>query len=317
MNRLDRFVLSCLFGLAAGALSANASATNLNQFREHFAPVVRSTDTMFDQAASMRIIQAPLGVRISRAACLQDAAAIRAGYVVDPFEFVYHGGTAVYHICGGPTGMNPIFSRAYNGLNQFGRPIAWVIQELYRDQNAEAVHETFMDGNNRIVEIDDIGYLPGTRQVIRFQITALDPAGNAYDLLWFARAADQHRGLVGSYERETVVRADGSIAEPAFRLQQVDERNPARRIAILHYARSDRNDWAAFELPLTHSWRGGFYQYSAKNGPVWDRVPHDHSGLTVKLWSGVERCALGYEMTSGQTHTYPKNGNQYRFCENF
>lgn len=77
--------------------------------------------------------------------------------------------------------------------------------------------------------------------------------------------------------------------------------------------RSDKKDWDEFQLPITHAWSGGFYNYAGKQY----RTNRYTSYLTIKYRGGKEYYANGSVKEDQKWSQFPADNKAYYDCFNY
>lgn len=302
-----------LFAMVLGSVAKADSG--LDQLKLSFAGVIQSANSEFDKAAKMKVTPLAKGAEITLAQCEEIKNKIRGSYKIDPFEFIYEEGSTASGMCGGQNGFlkNFIVNRA--GLTNMGLPYVMIIQLEHREPMSawQSTSHYFIDSNNRVVEIQGISYWPPTKEMVDYSITSVDSGGNVYFSEWTKNYSVSGTDIEGTHTIQRFIAVDGSYPFPLMRRLVKHKTDSSKDYGILMLEKSDQKDWQGYELPITHAWGGGFYEYSGK----YFRKPKFKSSLTIKYRGGKEQCAYGSVKQDANWAQFPTDNKPYYTCMNY
>lgn len=261
----------------------------LYQLKQSFSGLMQTAKKEFDKAATMKPVVLKEGSKISKQECVDVQAKIRSKYKIDPFEFIYEGGSTYNSMCGGQYGIRKNFVQNVSGKSNLGLPYAFVIQLEGQDYWREVISNYFVDSNYQIVEIQGLSFYPKTGELLEYDITSVDANENIYFSEFKKNFSVLNKDIEGTQTIEKFIAADGSYPFSLLRNTVKHKTDSSKDYQILLMERSDKRDWDEFQLPITHAWGGGFYVYAGKQY----RRNRFTSYLTIKYRGGKEYCANG------------------------
>lgn len=287
----------------------------LDQLKQSFTGVIQSATKEFDKAAKMKVAPLGKGTEISMAQCEELKNKIRGAYKIDPFEFIYEEGSTSSGMCGGQYGHLKNFLVKKDGKTNMGLSYVMVVQLEQREPMSAwaSTSHYYIDADYRVVEIQGISYWPPTKEMVEYNITSTDADGDIYFSQWTKGYSIANTDIEGTHTMQKFIAADGSYPYPLVRRLVKHKTDSSRDYGILMLERADRMDWQGFELPITHAWGGGFYDYAGK----YSRKPNFKSSLTIKYRGGKERCAYGSRKQDTDWVQFPAANAPYYECFNY
>lgn len=115
---------------------------------------------------------------------------------------------------------------------------------------------------------------------------------------------------------ERFIPADGSAVWPMLRNSVINHADPTKDYQIMAWDRADQKDWQDYQLPITLSDSGGYYNYGGKFYSTYGK-PTFKSSITIKYRGGKEFCAAGDVKVDKQWASYPADQTAYYNCFNY
>jgi hypothetical protein len=310
-GELMRFILTAFTLLAFNFSFADEG---LNNLRHSFNPFVSEYVKSLDIAAAIKPIESKLGDQISFSRCQSVAQNIRAASKIDPFEFVYEGGGVVTKMCGGEYGWRPNYISNQTGKTKFNIAYNMIVQLKHSDENDKRLDYSnyYINTAYQIVQIEHLSY-DVSGNLGEFQVTTKDEKGNFFINYYIPKMGYPQKNITGSTSIQTWIPNDGSVSGKIMRNRIVDIQDSKKSYQTLIFTKTDKKDFEAFELPITHSWSGGFFVYSGK----YYHNPNFYRTLFIEFKDDKEVCSWGSITAEGKWQSYPVDQNEYYKCVNF
>jgi len=305
-------IISIIFILSmSGICMADQGLDELkNSFKTSFPDYQRNVEAV----SKLKPLEVKLGSEISKNDCEFIANKARFASVIDPFVFTYEGGSSEVSMCGGWWGWQKNFIVQQSGKTSLGIPYNFIIQvRSSRDEEKDLFYTNyFFDSGYRVVYIESL-YYDYKGKLHQFTIQTKDQSGNYLNNYFDVLTGYPQKDVTGSTSIQIWIPADGSVASSILRKKIVDSKDPNHNFETWLLTRTDKKDWESFELPLTHSWSGGYFKYDGK----YYSHPRNRSWLMIKSKDGKEVCSFGDTLNAGRWISYPADSNAYYSCSNF
>lgn len=300
--------------------TANADP-GLDKLKQSFSGLIQSSIKQFDKAATMKPVVLKKGAEISKTDCDAIAAKIKTNYKIDPFNFVFEGGSTTDAMCGGRWGYDKNFTQKISGATNMGQAYSLIIQleeqNVWGSQNYITTY--FIDSAYHIVEKQTLMTLVTTSELSGYLITSVDAGGDVYSSQYdknYGISGGIAQDVSGTHTIEKYVPADGSAPFPLIRNTVKNKSDPSKDYQILLLERADQKDWQDFQLPITFAWDGGFYNYGGKYYANYNK-PTFKSEITIKFRGGKEYCAEGDIKEDQKWTSFPADSSSYYNCVNY
>lgn len=170
----------------------------------------------------------------------------------------------------------------------------------------------YFDSSYKIIQKEFVHY-GHDGKLKEYSVATKDLQGNFYRNYKIAKMGNPQKNISGSTSIQIWIPNDGSVASIILRNKAIDEKDPNKNYESYILTRSDKMDWDSFELPLTHSWSGGFYNYDGK----FYTHPKFYSWLGLNFKDGKEVCAYGSITEDHVWKKFPLDQEKRYECINF
>jgi len=303
------------FNLVLFSFSFSYAQSDVSDFRNSFKKTRAKAEVEFKASSKMNVLKLNVGEELSLEGCQKIQDKVRKNYPVDPFEVIYDSGSTRNFMCGGSSGYLKNFITHSKGVSNLGIPFEMVVQ-LGHDtplSSWSTVSNYFIDANYRIVELQSVSHYPPTKELVSYEVSAIDPENNIYSNSWTKSFSVAGKDIEGVRTTQRYISADGGQPYPLYKETVEHKVDPSKDYIVLSLTQSDKVDWADFHLPITHAWSGGFYSYNSK----LHRKPKRYSSLNIKFRGGKEVCAFGDKVESGKRIQFPAKNEEYYNCFNY
>lgn len=287
----------------------------LDEVRKSFQPNMNSYISNLDQAAQLKPIETVLGIEISQSDCeiIQEKA--KATESIDPFVFLYEGGSSESAMCGGRYGFQKNFLLKKKGKTAFGRAYDFVVQlkTSSEDSKEMAFSSYYFNSLYQIVNVESI-FFNSLGQLHSFQVASKDTQGNYFQNYFDRLTGYPQKDIAGQTDIQVWVPFDGAVSHSILRNKITDAKNPKHTIMTFLLSRTDSKDFESFALPITHSWSdGGFFVYDGK----FFNAPKNYSTLSIKFQDDKEVCSYAMSLKDGNWAQFPFDKTSFYECYNF
>jgi hypothetical protein len=313
---MKKMIFAAMLLIASGAQANDAGLENL---KNSFAGLIKTSSKEFDRAAAMKTVSVVRGEEITKAHCDGIAAQIASNYKINPFECIHETGSSFNSMCGGRWGWQKNYLAKVSGTANLGAPYVAVIQlEGSEDGGYRSeISYYFLDAANRIIETQHIAANRKTGEILVYGITAIDGTGNIYISVFdkhYSISGGIAKDVSGTHRMEQFVSADGSTPSALLRNTVKNASDSSKDYQILSWDRADQKDWQDYQTSITHG--TGYYVYDGKFYSNFSK-PNFKSGLTIKNRGGREFCAYGSVKNDTSWATLPADQTAYSDCGNY
>jgi hypothetical protein len=283
---------------------------DIDELRVSMADTQAAAVARFERASRLQPNLVDPGMELPWQQCLNLKGRIKSSSKIDPFEFIFEGGAVYSAFCVPQQSGRRNFISMLPGFTSFRLPYTTVV--TLDGPRADRIDRTayFIDANSRIVEIQAIVYDDASQQIVEFAASALDREGDVYFTSLNRRYRIDGWETDGVYSAHGFIAGDGSHPRPIWRRQVTHASDRSKDLETLELHRADVRDWQDFQLPITHSWSGGFYNYDN----LFFKDARNTRSLILK-WQGSQlKHACGEHKAGTKWKQIPSDKAAYDSC---
>lgn len=216
----------------------------LNKLRLSFNPMMSEYVKNLDLAASIKPIESKLGDLISLGECQAISQNIKSASKIDPFDFIYEGGSSYSFMCGGQWGWQPNYISNQNGKTKFNISYSTVVQLRISDASDKRLSYTnyYLNSAYQIVQREVLDYdING--KLAEFHVATKDENGNFYINYFISKMGYPQKNITGSTSIQIWIPNDGSVSSEVLRNRIVDLQDSKKSYETLILTRTDKKDW--------------------------------------------------------------------------